>query len=350
MFRKALLALFLLVSSAFGNWPEPRVVILSDGATAAFVKIDGQVKLLSCAHRQEGQNWSVGEQTGFTAGDGSRGIATYIAVDAKNDCSILSFPGKISDRITPFVLASSPPSPGEKVWVTGFPVNGQGGQSFRCRISSVISNDPDLLVLQDRGTPGESGGPISNARGEIVGVLFGSPVNDRGQIGNTTLCATTQQVARLCNPYTFGANCQNGRCEYPSNNSRPVAPPTAVAPPQTQPPPQPTIDQTANCEKQEQEIKLLQDQLAALKKQVADYKECQCGDHSAEVDAKIMAAIANIKFPPQEKPQPVDIKQIASEVQKSLPPVYIRVDPRSQYQPVRPGQYVTLPLDKVTVQ
>ena len=347
MFRKLFLSLCLLLTSVipgFANWPDPRIVILQDGGTAAFINLDGQIKLLSCAHKGGGEYWNVGDKLRFKTCNGTVDIATFVAVDKQNDCSILSFQGSVTAAVKPFTLSPHPASPGERVRVIGFPIS-YNGQNYRIRPTVTIQEDQNWLTLKGKGTPGESGGPVVTDQDEVVGILTASPnIPGTNEVYDESLCSPHWAITQMCRGY-----CQNGVCQvsYP-NNSPPVIP---VEQPQPQPTPtQPIIDKNANCEKQEQEIQLLREQLAALKKQIDGYKECQCGNHATEVDAKIMAAIANIKFPPQEKPQPVDIKQVASEVQKSLPPVYIRVDPRSEYQPVRPGQYVTLPLNKVKVQ
>lgn len=190
--------------------------------------------------------------------------------------------------------------------------------------------------------PGDSGGGVVNANKEFVGVVW-------GEVGGETYitCGRPLQafVQRTC-----------GRRCLPS--VQPQQPSVAAPPKQPATPlPAPTIDPSANCEKQAADIAALRTEIASLKTQISQYKECNCDGCCDKVRAELNAKIETlaqsqvsinntIQQFEQRQPETPNYDQIAAEVAKRLPPINMRVNPSAAYQPVKLGQYVTLPLDK----
>lgn len=176
------------------GWPDPRVVHLEGGGTAAFVERQGKVCLASCAHESATSNVQPGKRVKFYCNDGSVGTAVVREVDGRSDCSILSIEShrRVGRQVRPFPIATTPLRPGEKVWVVGFPMG-----RYRVR-TTTVEIDGDTLQLHGAGTPGESGGPIVNARGELVGVLSSDEVHPQtNRSVGRTLCAGWRPIATL---------------------------------------------------------------------------------------------------------------------------------------------------------
>lgn len=162
---------------------------------------------------------------------------------------------------------------------------------------------------------------------------------------------------------TVGGGCSNGSCGQPRViYSQPVRqqPPPTLRPSSAPELPvtsttvirnqTPTIDTNANCEKQAADI-------AALKTQISQYRECNCDGCCDKVKAELNARIETlaqsqvsinntIQQLEQRQPETPNYDIIAAEVGKRLPPINMRVTPEGKYQPVKLGSYVTLPLDK----
>lgn len=201
-----IISFLVLCSTAFaqGRWPDARVVCMLDGGTASFVDVGGKVVLISCAHRTETSSVSVGYRVNYQCNDGSKGVATVIAVDPYNgvqeplrDCSIYDIGGKFNGKA--FKISAKPVRPGDTVWVCGFPQDLPG---FCSRRTTVIS-DVGTLRLAGRATPGESGGPIVNADGELIGTLTGFDGD------GTTVCCGRSSELMLCQRMGF---CPSGGC------------------------------------------------------------------------------------------------------------------------------------------
>ena len=201
---------------------------------------------------------------------------------------------------------------------------------------SQDSNTEQMPVISGSVRSGDSGGAVTNSQKKMVGVVWGV-VDGRTYI--TTGGPLRKLVQQVC-----GNHSQN---LLPITPIQP-RPPVPQQPPQVapQPAPQPQIDWATKYEKLESDFAGLQLKFDALQKQVANYKECQCGDCMASVDAKIAVAIAGIKIPQPTPQQPPNYDAIAAEVAKRLPPINMRVTPEAPYQSVKLGSYVTLPLDK----
>jgi S1-C subfamily serine protease len=125
--------------------------------------------------------------------------ATVVSYDPNADISILDVPN-LPQR--PLVFAEQPAKSGTDAVVLGYP----GGGEFAAtpaRVREIIElNGPDIYrtttvnreVYTIRGTvrQGNSGGPMINRAGQVLGVVFGAAVDDN----DTGFVLTTNEVSR----------------------------------------------------------------------------------------------------------------------------------------------------------
>lgn len=131
--------------------------------------------------------------------DGQTYSATVISYDPDADISLLAVPGL---PVPPLNFAPDPAATGTDAVVLGYP----GGGPFTAtpaRIRETIAlSGPDIYrtstvnreVYTIRGTvkPGNSGGPLINQQGEVLGVVFGAAVDD----ADTGFVLTANEVER----------------------------------------------------------------------------------------------------------------------------------------------------------
>jgi hypothetical protein len=194
-----------------GTWQDSRVVFMSDGGSASFVDYGGKTLILSCAHRDIKTHVEVGQQYAYQCFDGSHGVATVTAVapfnignDPLSDCATYAFTHK-PDNAKTFTISNRPLSPGDRVWVSGFPMTAPG---YFSRSTTVLSLANGTLILDGPSTPGESGGPIVNQYGELVGTLTASALD-----GTNTIACYRDTEIQLCQG-CCGGGCSNGSCAY----------------------------------------------------------------------------------------------------------------------------------------
>lgn len=105
--------------------------------------------------------------------DGFASPATVLKVDRDWDLAALAI---WRPRAKPVPIAVDPPRPGEILMIAGY---GQGDYRISYGpCTQYLSPSPnlpaELVELRATARQGDSGGPILNSRGELVGVLFGS--------------------------------------------------------------------------------------------------------------------------------------------------------------------------------
>ena len=153
-----------------------------------------------------------GAETVSVEADGQTYDATVVSYDPDADISILDVPGLPS---APLPFAQEPAKSGTDALVLGFPGGGDF-QATPARVRETIElKGPDIYktksvdreVYTIRGTvrQGNSGGPMIDRQGQVLGVVFGAAVDDAetgfvlttrevghqlGRIGNTTPVAT----------------------------------------------------------------------------------------------------------------------------------------------------------------
>ena len=153
-----------------------------------------------------------GAETVTVEADGQTYDATVVSYDPDADISILDVPGLPS---APLPFAQEPAKSGTDALVLGYPGGGDF-QATPARVRETIElKGPDIYktktvdreVYTIRGTvrQGNSGGPMIDRQGQVLGVVFGAAVDDAetgfvlttrevghqlGRIGNTTPVAT----------------------------------------------------------------------------------------------------------------------------------------------------------------
>ena len=145
-------------------------------AGSGWVAGDGLV--VTNAHVVAGEDETVVQMRG----SGDRLDARAVAFDSRNDIAVLRVDG-LSARPLPF--ASDAPG-GRAAAIVGFPKNGpydvraaRLGQTRRVLSQDAYGNGPvqrDVLTFRGRVQSGNSGGPLVDGRGAVVGTVFASAV------------------------------------------------------------------------------------------------------------------------------------------------------------------------------
>lgn len=147
--------------------------------------------------------------------DGQTYDATVVSYDPNADISILDVPNLPAQ---PLQFVDTPAATGTDVLVLGYP----GGGDFAAtpaRIREIIElNGPDIYrtttvtreVYTIRGTvrQGNSGGPLINRSGQVVGVVFGAAVDDN----DTGFVLTAKEVSRQLDKINSTQRVPTGSC------------------------------------------------------------------------------------------------------------------------------------------
>lgn len=147
--------------------------------------------------------------------EGKKYDATVVSYDPSADISILDVPNLPQQ---PLVFADQPAKSGTDAVVLGYP----GGGDFvatPARVREIIElNGPDIYksttvnreVYTIRGTvrQGNSGGPMINRAGQVIGVVFGAAVDDN----DTGFVMTTNEVSRQLAKIGNTAKVPTGAC------------------------------------------------------------------------------------------------------------------------------------------
>jgi serine protease Do len=108
--------------------------------------------------------------------------AEVIYSDAQNDISILRIvaPGFRLKKALPFTVSHTESDLGEYVYTLGFPrediVFGEGSVSA----STGFGQNPNAYQVSVPVNPGNSGGPLVNARGDLIGIVSGVQTETAG--------------------------------------------------------------------------------------------------------------------------------------------------------------------------
>jgi S1-C subfamily serine protease len=140
-----------------------------------------------------------GAETVTVEADGATYDATVVSYDPDEDISILSVPDLPSASLE---FAPEPAKPGTDALVLGYPGGGEF-QATPARVREVIElNGPDIYrtktvsreVYTIRGTvrQGNSGGPMIDRDGKVLGVVFGAAVDD----AETGFVLTAKEISR----------------------------------------------------------------------------------------------------------------------------------------------------------
>jgi S1-C subfamily serine protease len=156
----------------------PSVVLSTDQLTSAAVRIDGR----------GGGRFDIGSGVGIAPGvvltnaHLTNDPATFVT---RRDESVLPI-GRIEQAskgldlavvvtnapvITPIVLAPEDPAPGEHVTMVGYPWGERTITDARIE-GTLVRGDVTVLRFSPEPHPGQSGSPLIDARGRLVGIAF----------------------------------------------------------------------------------------------------------------------------------------------------------------------------------
>ncbi|PND55087.1 acid resistance periplasmic serine protease MarP [Mycobacterium sp. ENV421] len=132
--------------------------------------------------------------------------ATVVSYDPNEDISILDVPN-LPER--PLVFADQPAKSGTDAVVLGYPGGGEFAATPARVRETIELNGPDIYrtttvnreVYTIRGTvrQGNSGGPMINRAGQVLGVVFGAAVDDNDTGFVLTANEVSRQLAKIGN-------------------------------------------------------------------------------------------------------------------------------------------------------
>jgi S1-C subfamily serine protease len=192
------------VSGEAANVPPPTRRILSTGGVRAHEGSVVRVLGTACGLGIEGSGWVVGPDLVVTnahvvAGESDTVVepggsapnlpATIIAFDPHNDVALLRVPGLNLPALT---LAGSA-RPGTAVAILGYPEDGpfdaepgRVGATGPVHTEDAYGDGPvvrSVTSLRGLVRPGNSGGPLIDARGQVVGTVFAAVTGGGGEGG-----------------------------------------------------------------------------------------------------------------------------------------------------------------------
>lgn len=158
------------------------VVVLTDMGNGAGVSL-GDGKVLTAEHvvQDAGSVW---------VHDGDRGLpASVMRADAKRDLALLSVPGLGLDAV-PF--RESPVSVGERVFAIGAPLTDYLQVSAGIASALVKQGGVERIQTDAPVNPGNSGGPLVDENGALLGVVVLKRTDNEG-IGFATAISEVEQ-------------------------------------------------------------------------------------------------------------------------------------------------------------
>lgn len=158
---------FSSISEMIKDINQSCVTVITDGGHGSGVLIDQKGLILSAYHVVDGVNKiDVKFSNGLTL------EAEILSFDKFNDLVLLGIPGK-GYHAAPIKWEMEKLSLGEEVLTIGTPAELELGQSIsRGIVSGNREHDGNIFVQLDMAvSPGNSGGPLLNNKGEVVGVV-----------------------------------------------------------------------------------------------------------------------------------------------------------------------------------
>lgn len=188
-----------LVDSLVVAQTRPSVVKIRGVATSCQKVLEGTGFVIAPNKVMSNAHVVAGSDSVTVEAEGKRYDATVVSYDPNADISILDVPNLPQQ---PLVFADEPAKSGTDAVVLGYP----GGGDFvatPARVREIIElSGPDIYktttvnreVYTIRGLvrQGNSGGPMVNRSGKVIGVVFGAAVDDN----DTGFVMTTNEVSR----------------------------------------------------------------------------------------------------------------------------------------------------------
>ena len=255
--------------------------------------------------------------------DGSEHPAIAVNTDAESDLAILRST-YASEAWRDLAVGTE----GNVFWITGWPRSQREFRVHQTRMQTKYMHGQVGYVGE--AISGQSGGAILDSSGRLIGVVSAAGEGETvGPTGDIVLRFVKETVTR----FGYSADCESGTCKI---QRQPQAP---------QPRPQAKPRLSCQCEAQ---FKSIESRLSVLEntKPVAgaDGLDGRDGKDGVVDQGQLAIAVSNA----------IDIDSIVQRVVREVEvkaeprakPFYIRVNNSSPYQPVMPGQYVTLPLSR----
>lgn len=171
---------------------DPEVVAAQDSVVKVYADAP------SCTRSMTGSSWVVAPETIVTnahvvagattveVSDGARRlVAEVVEYDADIDLAVLRVPGLTA---TPLPVAGAPVSTGQDAAAVGYPLDlPLTIEPIRVRGEMALSGpniyanksvSRDVYALRGSVRPGNSGGPLLNTDGAVIGVIFGAAIDD----------------------------------------------------------------------------------------------------------------------------------------------------------------------------
>lgn len=181
------------------NQARPSVVKIRGVATSCQKVLEGTGFVIAPNRVMSNAHVVAGSDSVTVEAEGKKYDATVVSYDPSADISILDVPNLPQQ---PLVFADEPAKSGTDAVVLGYP----GGGDFvatPARVREIIElSGPDIYktttvnreVYTIRGLvrQGNSGGPMINRSGKVIGVVFGAAVDDN----DTGFVMTTNEVSR----------------------------------------------------------------------------------------------------------------------------------------------------------
>jgi S1-C subfamily serine protease len=194
---------------------RPSVVKIRGVATACQKVLEGTGFVIAPNRVMSNAHVVAGTESVTVEAEGEKYDATVVSYDPNADISILDVPNLPQP---PLVFAEEPAKTGTDAVVLGYP----GGGDFAAtpaRVREIIElSGPDIYktttvnreVYTIRGLvrQGNSGGPMINRAGQVIGVVFGAAVDDN----DTGFVMTTDEVARQLAKIGNTAKVPTGAC------------------------------------------------------------------------------------------------------------------------------------------
>jgi S1-C subfamily serine protease len=194
---------------------RPSVVKIRGVAPACQKVLEGTGFVVAPNRVMSNAHVVAGSDTVSVEAEGQTYDATVISYDPDADISILDVPNLPQK---PLVFADQPAKSGTDAVVLDFP----GGGDFvatPARVREIIElSGPDIYksttvnreVYTIRGTvrQGNSGGPMINRTGEVIGVVFGAAVDD----DDTGFVMTANEVSRQLKKVGYSTKVPTGSC------------------------------------------------------------------------------------------------------------------------------------------
>jgi S1-C subfamily serine protease len=176
------------------RWEDPRIVRVKGGGTGTIINVDGKPYVAMFAHGHAGKPpVQLGQRFIVQAYNGSRFKTTVAAVDVQSDCSLLDFHAGYHAKVPAMRVATSPPSPGDRVRTAGFPMS----QELRDRLTQVLEATAQEIHIAADSIQGDSGAPVVNEDGELVGILVSGRITKNKQKVQGSFCCGPGPIQKL---------------------------------------------------------------------------------------------------------------------------------------------------------